>query len=69
MLEEWKKGKKKGREGGMEGERKGEVIEHYIHVHFYKALLGIQASCIKQTNILIPAQQLIIAERTLMILN
>ena len=41
MLEEWKKGKKKGREGGMEGERKGEVIEHYIHVHFYKALLGI----------------------------
>lgn len=41
MLEEWTKGKKKGREGGMEGERKGEVIEHYIHVHFYKAALGI----------------------------
>ena len=29
------------KEERMEGERKGEVIEHYIHVHFYKALLGI----------------------------
>lgn len=53
----------------MEGERKGEVIEHYIHAHVYKAPLGIQANCIKQTNILIPAQQFIITERTLMILN
>lgn len=53
----------------MEGERKGEVIEHYIHVHFYKAALGIQANYIKQTDILITAQQFIIAERTLTILN